>query len=171
MLQLSSALKNQPVLSLRTGGSVARTIQPIINPNNLKIEGLYCQETGSKKQLILVEQDIRDLLPQGFVINDIEALTEPTELVRLKDILAYNFELLGKPVITEDKEKLGKVSDYTFDNESFLIKKLYITQSILKDFAGGNFGIDRTQIIEITPRHIVVQNPLQNVPVGAGAVA
>lgn len=171
MLQLSDALKNQPVLSLRTGGSVATTSRPIINPNNLKIEGIYCQDFYEKKQVVLVEQDIRDILPQGFVVNDADVLTEPGELIRLKEIMQFNFDLIGKQVVTEDKKRLGKVSDFAFDTSSLYIKKLYISQSLFKDFTGGNFGIDRTQIVEITPKKIVVQDLLQNVPSGAGAMA
>src|SRR6266542_1890611 len=158
MLQLSGMLINRPVLSLRTGSQVATTLAPIINPNNLKIEGFYCQDGLSRKQLILVSQDIRDVMSQGLVINDHDVLSEPEELVRLKNTLGINFELMGKPVVTTDKHKLGKVNDYATEVESMFIKKLYVTQSLLKNFSGGNLGIDRTQIVEITDKRILVND-------------
>ncbi len=109
MLQLSAMLINRPIMSLRTGTQVGTTLAPIINPNNLKIEGFYCQDT-QRRRLVLLEQDIRDVLVQGIVVNDADVLTEPGELVRLKDVMALHFELLGKHVVTTNREKIGKVN-------------------------------------------------------------
>jgi len=167
MLQLSGMLLNRPVLSLRTSSQVAATASPIINPNNLKIEGFYCQV--GRSQLILVSRDIRDILPQGLVINDQDVLTEPEELVRLKRVLDINFQLVGKQVVTTDKQKLGKVDDYATETESLMIKKLYVAQPLFRNFSGGNLMIDRTQIVEITDKKIVVQDLNARVPAHAGA--
>ncbi len=170
MLQLSGMLINRPVLSLRTGTPIGATLSAIINPNNLKIEGFYCQENSSRKTLILLSQDIREILVQGIVVNDLDALTEPDELVRLKEILKLDFVLIGKLVVTE-KERIGKVSDYAVDIDSMFIQKLYVSQSVFKSLSGGNLGVDRSQIIEITDKRIVINDLLQKVPVGARAVA
>ncbi|HSX29802.1 MAG TPA: hypothetical protein VLE73_04565 [Candidatus Saccharimonadales bacterium] len=170
MLQLSGMIINHPLLSLRTGTQVGVVETPIINPNNLKIEGFFCREDSSKRELILVSQDIRDVLPQGVVVNDQDVLTEPEELVRMKDVLAANFELIGKHVETTDKTKLGKVSDYAVETGSMYVQKMYVTQSIFKNFSGGNLGIDRTQIVEITDKKIVVQDLRQKVHAHAGVV-
>lgn len=151
---------------------VATTTQAIINPNNLKVEGFYCQDSKErKKQLILLYQDIRDLIPQGMVIDDHDALTTAGELVRLQNILQLNFALIGKQVVTVSGSKVGKVADYAAETTTMFVQKLYVTQSLLKSLAGGNLGIDRTQIIEITNRKIVVQDLLGTVPARAGAMA
>lgn len=174
MLRLSSTLVNQAVLSLRTGGEVALVTEPIINPNSLKIEGFYCTDKFEKKQLILLSQDIRERVDKGFVVNDHEVLAEPEELIRLKKILSLQFELLGKPVITEHKQRLGKITDYAVDEEGLYVQKLYVGQSLLKSFVGGNLSIDRSQILEITDRKIIVMDPLKpikNELAGAPSVA
>ena len=161
MLQLSSTFLNRSILSLRTGGVVATVISPIINPDNLKIEGFYCSDIFNKNILILLCQDIRELATKGFYVNDHEVLAEPEELVRPKTILDIRFELIGKPVITVSKEKVGKVSDYATDLSSMFIQKLYVSQSVFKSFTGGNLSIDRTQIHEITPKNIVINELLK----------
>jgi uncharacterized protein YrrD len=161
MLQLSGSLLNQPVLSLRTGGALATTTAAVINPNNLKIEGFYCQDRFEKGQLILLATEIRDILPQGLVVNDHDALSEPEELVRIKETLELQFELLGKPVVTVSKEKLGKVNDFAADSETLYIQKLYASQSLLKSLSGGQLSIDRNQIVEITNKKIIVQEILR----------
>ncbi|HSX43844.1 MAG TPA: hypothetical protein VLE69_00890 [Candidatus Saccharimonadales bacterium] len=157
-------------MSLRTGGQIATVVGTIINPNNLKIEGLYCHDSLDKKQtLVLLYQDIRDVIAQGVVVNDHDVLSEPDELVRLKDTMKLNFELLGKQVVTDKKRKLGKVNDYAFDSTTMFIQKLYVSQSLLKNFSTGGISVERGQIIEITNRKIVVQDPLQGVPATAAS--
>jgi sporulation protein YlmC with PRC-barrel domain len=169
MLQLSSSLLDKTVLSLRTGTPVAKVTGAVINPNNLKIEGFYCQDTIDKKELILLSQDIRELLPNGYVINDHDVLAETEDLVRLRKVLELQFELIGKQVVTVNKEKVGKVSDFAADSDTMFIQKIYVAQSILKNFTGGSLSIDRSQIQEITPRRIIVSELLKKVPAAAVA--
>lgn len=171
MLQLSSTLFNQSVLSLRTGGVVATAVEPIINPNNLKVEGFYCDDKFEKNQLILLTQDIRDRVERGFVINDHEVLVEPEDLIRLEKVLQLRFSLIGKPVVTVNKHRLGKINDYAVDDTAMYVQKIYVSQSIVKSFTGGNLSIDRSQIVEITDRKIVVQDPLKGVIDGMPAGA
>jgi sporulation protein YlmC with PRC-barrel domain len=154
---------------------VATAIEPIINPNNLKVEGFYCDDRFEKKKLILLTQDIRDRVRNGFVINDHEVLADPEELVRLQSVLKLQFALIGKPVVTVNKKRLGKINDYAVDDTALYVQKIYVGQSIVKSLTGGNLSIDRSQIIEITDRKIVVQDPLKGVkstvPVGAPSIA
>jgi sporulation protein YlmC with PRC-barrel domain len=171
MLQLSASLLNKSVMSLRTGSPIATIIGPIINPDNLKVEGFYCQDRFNKSQLILLSQDIRDILPQGFVVNDHDVLVEAEDLVRLKDVIALSFELTGKQVVTVSKKKIGKVSDYATETESMFIQKIYVAQSVLKSFTGGSLSVDRTQVQEITPRKVIISDLLETVPAQAPATA
>ena len=171
MLKLSSDLiANKSVLSLRIGSPIATITGPIINPNNLKIEGFYCQDRFNRKELVLLYQDIRDMLPQGYVVNDHDVLVEPEELIRLKTVLELNFELIGKPVETVSKEKVGKISDYATETETMFIQKLYASQSVLKSLTGGTLSIDRTQVNEITPKRIIINDLLKGTPAAASAV-
>ncbi|HEX8182752.1 MAG TPA: PRC-barrel domain-containing protein [Candidatus Saccharimonadales bacterium] len=171
MLQLSGTMLNRDVLSLRTGSPIAQITASIINPDNLKIEGFYCTEFDTKQQMVLLYQDIRDILPQGVVVNDLDALSEPEELIRLKKILEMDFELLGKPVVTISNEKIGKVSDYAFETATLYIQKVYASQSLLKSLTVGSLSIDRNQIQEITPKKVIIQDLLQGTPAGAAATA
>ena len=132
MLKLSESLVGRPVMSLRTGQPVARTMAAIFNPNNLKIEGFYCQDKFSNKELVLLYQDIRDVIPQGLVVNDHDVLAEPQELVRLKNVMDIGFELIGKQVVTTGKERLGKVTDYSTEVETMYVQKIYVSRGLLK---------------------------------------
>ena len=147
-------------------------LQSIINPNNLKIEGFYCEDRFDKKrQLILLYQDIRDVIKQGIVVDDHDALTDPNEIVRLDDIMKIGFVLIGKPVVTESKDRLGKVSDFAAEIETMYIQKIYVSQPLRKSFMGGSLSVDRSQIVEITNSKIIINDPVQAMPAGATATA
>jgi hypothetical protein len=47
--------------------------------------------------------------------------------------------------------------------KSFMIQKLYVSEPIYKNFSGGQVAIDRTQIIEITNKHVKVRDVDQKV--------
>jgi len=164
-------LVNRPILSLRTGTRVATALEPIINPGNLKIEGFYCQDSRSREQLVLVSQDVRDIMPRGIIINDHDVLTLPQDLVRLSQVMNINFSLIGKPVLTASGHKLGKVGDYSVNTDNMYVQKIYVNQSIFKSLSSGNLGIDRSQIVEITDKKIVVNDLTAKVPARAGALA
>lgn len=159
-------------MSLRTGTQVAVAVAPVINPNNLKIEGFYCQDINNKgkHEVILINQDIRDIIPQGIVVNDYDVLTDASELVRLHEVLAMRFDVIGKLVTTTRHMRVGKVEDYSVELNSMYIQKLYVSRPLYK-ISGGNLGVDRTQIVEITDKKVIIQDLLEKVPAGARAVA
>lgn len=158
MLKLSGSLTNLPIVSLRTGGKIGVTNQPIINPHKLKIEGWYCQDLFSGENLILLSSEVREIVPQGLAVNDHDAMTDPKDLIRLKEIIEFNFELSGKQVITDHKRKLGKVTDFAVDPENMMIQKIYVSRPIYKSLTEGQLSIDRSQVIEMTNRKIIVKD-------------
>lgn len=169
MLKLYESFQKSQVLSLRIGGPVAQIISPIINPNNLYIEGWHVQDSRSGEVLILLSQDVRDLLPQGIAIDDHEVLSEEGDLVRLKELLKLDFSLNGLKVSSQSGKNYGKVSDFAFETTSFYVQKIYVAQPLIRNFAGGTLSIDRSQIIEITNRRIVIEDP--TVPVNSGSLS
>jgi sporulation protein YlmC with PRC-barrel domain len=93
------------------------------------------------------------------------------DIIRLKDLIALHFTLLGKPVVTESKAKIGKVNDFAVELESMFVQKLYVTQALRKSLSTSALSVDRTQIIEITDRKIIINDLRQTSTVGAAAVA
>ena len=91
---------------------------------------------------------------------------------RDREILDTEFQLINKPVRTK-RQKLGKVSDFSY-NDGLFVQKLYVARSLVKVFAATDtLIIDRSQILEITDQHILVRDT--EVPVAeeelAGAAA
>ena len=148
-------------MSLRSGGPIAIIKEPIINPNNLLIEGWICEDNRDRSQLVLLSNDIRDVLPQGFAVNDHDALSDVEDLVRLQELLALKFNLLGLKVTSESGKHYGKISDYAFETNNMYVQKLYASQSLVKNFSGGTLSIDRAQIVEVTNKRIVIEDPTE----------
>ncbi len=159
MQRLSNNYIDRSILSLRTGGVIGVAVTPIINPNNLKIEGWYAINHFEKGDFILPSIEIRDFIAKGLVVNDHDSLTQPDDMVRMKDVINLKFDLIGKSVVSENKKRLGKIVDYSVEEESYYIQKLYVSPSLLKGLTKEQVLIDRNQIVEITNKKIIVQDP------------
>lgn len=156
MLKLSGTLLNLPVMSLRTGTQIAIANMPIINPNNLKIVGWWCSEPGGKRSILLAE-DVREAMPTGLAVNNEESLSDQADLIRHKEILNINFDLINKLVKTK-RSKIGKVSDYSY-NDGLFIQKLYVSRPLHKVFSSEDTAIiDRQQILEVSDHYILVRD-------------
>src|SRR5687768_6144622 len=121
MLKLFESTPGTKVVSLRVGGPIATIVGPLINPNNLYIEGWFVEDIRSKQKLILLSSDVRDILPQGFAVNDHEVLSDADDLVRLKELIALKFDLLGLKVSSQSGKNYGKISDYAFETNNMFV--------------------------------------------------
>src|SRR3990167_4029648 len=161
MLVQSKNLVGAKILSLHTGQPIGQVGEPIINPHKLVIAGFYCYgrwAQARKEPLILLGQDIREVASGGVLINSVDDLTPLSELVRLKEIIDLEYKLLDKPVRTASKRRLGKVDEYVVNTESFVVQKIYVKQSLFKSMSLHSLAIDRTQIIEVTDKFIIVSD-------------
>lgn len=142
-------------MSLRSGSQIAIARTPIINPHNLKILGWWCDAVGGAQ--VLLAEEVREGLPSGLAVNDEDALSEPSDLVRHKEILDIKFVLMDKPVRTK-RHKIGKVSDYSY-NDGLFVQKLYVARPLHKVFTSEDtLIIDREQILEVTDKYILVRD-------------
>lgn len=159
MLVLNKALIDTPVMSLQTGGQLGATTATLIDPRKLQIIALYVGGPRIHEESVLHTSDIRELGPLGLIVNDADDIMPVDEgLVRLQEVIAMRFSLIDKMVIDDTKKKLGKVTEYTVDSESFMIKKLHVGQSMFKNISNSALLIDRSQIVEITDKTIIVRS-------------
>ena len=164
MIKLSTAILNVPIISLQTGAVIGVAVRPLINPNNLKIEGWFATNRFVAGTQFLPASELRDIARQGMAVDDQTSLTDFEELPRLAPILRIDYQLIGKTVVTDSKKKLGKVDDYAADLDSMFIQKFYVSPGALKMFTKDQLTINRSQIIEITDKKIVVRDLEATVP-------
>jgi uncharacterized protein YrrD len=157
MLLQSNQLEGASVVSLHTGQVIGQLDKPIIDPHKLEVAGFYCLQPRNKDEsMVLLTQDIRDITPGKVLINSADEITSASHLIRLEETIKIGFSIVGKPVRTESKKRLGKVEDYVVDTDTFEVQKIYVKQSLLKNFTVHSLVIDREQIIDVTDRQITV---------------
>lgn len=160
MIILGSKLFNSPIMSLQTSGEVGKTTRAIVNPESLAIIGyvaegsLVSEDTGN----VLRIADVRELSDLGFIIDSIDELVNPSEIIKLKEIYEYGFNLLGIAVLDERRKKIGRVSDYTVETGNFIIQQLTVHRPFLHSFNDTELVIHRSQIIEVSSKAIVVHS-------------
>lgn len=156
MLLLGSSFAKIPVLSLRTGAPVGRIIGHLINPHSLKVDALWCRVGSFPQPHLLLIQDIREASIKGVIVDDRDSLVLPEDVVKLKNIIDLQFELITKKVLS-GRHNLGRVSDYAVDQSNFVIQKIYVTPSIWNRMKATALTIDRSQVLEVSHAYIKVK--------------
>ena len=160
MLIFKDQLLDIPVMSLQTGAPIAHTASFIVDPRNLKVVGFYC--SGPRLDVnpaILVTTDIREIGGMGIIVDNADVLASPDDLVRLKEVLSYQFTLDQKPVVDQLGHKLGRVLDFTLDSKSLYIVKLQVRPSgVWNSLKTTQLMIDRTEVVEVTDSQIIVKH-------------
>lgn len=159
MLIAHERLYHTPVMSLQTGGHLARTVRAIIDPRNLSILAYELDGPSlDRHPSYLLMSDVRELSSLGLIVDSSDEFVAADEVVKLDEVINFQFEVLGKKVIDEGNSTLGKVNGYSIEPQSFLIKQLIIKRPLLKSFTDTELLIDRTQITEISDTTITVKN-------------
>jgi uncharacterized protein YrrD len=160
MLITIDNLLGSPVMSLQTGQPLAQLDAAIINPHNLKIIAFYVSgPLVDFSPAVVFAEDIREFGDLGAIVDSSDNILDPTELVRLNEVISYNFELANIWVVDEHRHKLGRVENYTLDPESFLIQQLYLKPTLMKSLSVANLTVSRNQIVAIDNQKITVKSP------------
>lgn len=159
MLILGSRLLGTPVMSLQTGGKLATTTKPIIDPANLhivayEIEGPLLTQTPS----LLRTADIREYGRLGMIIDSSDELIGVDDVLKIEALYKSRFPLIGMTVIDEQNHKLGKIDDYTVDTLQYTIQQLNVSKGFLRSLTDTGHLIHRSQIVEINDKTIVVKS-------------
>ncbi len=157
MLIAANRLENVPVMSLQTGGQLARAKAPVIDPRNLMIIAYELEGPSlDTHPSFLLIQDVRELSNLGLIVDSSDEFVGADDVIKLKEVYEFHFSLIGKLVVDQNKRKLGKVSSYSIEPESFMVKQINVKRPILKSFNDTELLIDRTQITEITDEKITI---------------
>jgi sporulation protein YlmC with PRC-barrel domain len=164
MQVLASNIKNLPVVSLQTGSTIAYAHEPVVDHAKLEVVAIQCTIPHQHQPLALLARDIRQLTAEHLVVDSEDELIDPYEVVRLASLIKAHFRLQEKSVISDLGRRLGRISNYAIDLESNRIQKLYVRPSGMQAWLSSELTIDRMQIIDITPKHIIVRDSAMTAP-------
>ena len=149
----------RPVMSLQTGAELARTKDVLVDPRNLtviayELEGTMLDEHPS----FLRVADIREISNLGIIVDSSEEFVGLDDVIKIKEVHEFGFTLLGLPVVDEKKRKLGKVSSYNLDGDSFMVAQLVVRRPLLKSLSDTDLLVHRTQIVEVSNDQVTVKS-------------
>jgi uncharacterized protein YrrD len=161
-------------MSLQTGGKLATTKNPIIDPRNLlilafELDGTLLDERPS----FLMIDDIREIGGMGIIIDSRDEFIGLEDVIKIREVYDFHFVLDNILVRDQRGKKVGWVDGYSVEPQSFMVKQLNVKRPILKSLADTELLIDRSQIIEISNDAIVIKSDDQpirsHVKAAAGA--
>lgn len=159
MLLLGSRLNATPVMSLQTGGRLAHTTKPIINPANLRIIAYEVEgQLLTQHPSFLRTADVREFGRLGMIIDSNDEIIGLDDVLEVERLYKLDFGLIGMQVIDDRKHRLGKVLDYTLETNGFEIQQLNVRQGFFKSLNDTGSLIHRSQIVEINDKGIVVKS-------------
>lgn len=161
MLITNRELLNKPVLSIHTGQIIGEIVDTVINPDNLQLLAFYVNGPEMPyAENILILNDIREINRGNFVIDSIDNIVSPSDLIRLRPLFERDFRLLGSTVIDEENHLIGKITGYTIDPQFCFIQQLYIKPTGFHFFSVEERLINRNQILDVREDNkIVVRIP------------
>ena len=148
------------VMSLQTGTELSRTTTPIIDPRQLCITAFMVDGPNlDVRPSVLHPADIREVSELGLIVDSADRLVSLDGLVRLEEVMDFGFEPVGLKVVDEQGRKLGRVTGYSIETDSYRLMQLYTERSLLKSFSTMSSTIHRTQIVSVNNEVVVVQSP------------
>lgn len=159
MLIYHSKLLGMPVLSVQTSSPVGYISSAVIDPNTLKILAFRLSGPLIKSpEDYLDVNSIREYSSLGLVIDDIDELVAPDDVIKISNILKLNFDMLSLKVETKKGTKLGKVADYTVTSEDYILKQIIVKRPLVKSLTDPELTIPRSEIVEVTDYKIIVKD-------------
>lgn len=158
MLLPDSRLINVPVMSLQTGGELARTARPIIDPRNLTIVAfeLTGDHLDQSPSLLRID-DIREVSSLGLIVDSSDEFIGVDDVIKIKQIYTYDFRLVDLPVFDTHRHKLGSVSGFTYETDGFVLQQLNVKRPFLLSFSDTEKLVHRSQIVSVRDDAIVVR--------------
>ena len=161
MLVNATNLFDCPVMSIHVGGEIARVADLIVDPEGLQIVAFRVLGplTGDGEHgEILEARSVREFSRVGMVVDSIDELVMPGDVVKLDKVMELGFDLFGKKVETKKGTRLGKVLDFTVAGDDFRVMQLIVQRPLLKALMDPTLVIGRSEIVEINDEKIVVKD-------------
>lgn len=156
LLPLDRLLKTA-VMSLQTGAELARVHHVLIDPRDLTIAAYELEGHNLDQQpSYLRPVDVRELSHLGFIVDSNEEFVGPDDVIKIREVRDFKFDLIGLDVIDNHKRKLGKVIAYAIDSGNFSVQQLSVKRPLLKSFGETELLISRNQIIEVSDSTVTV---------------
>ena len=159
MLVYNSKIIGTPVLSVQESGPLGQISAAIVDPDNLKVIAFRLVGPGVEpNRNLLAIQSIREYSTFGVIIDSEDELIAPSDVIKIEKVLSLNFNLLNLKVETKKGTKLGQITDFTIDSDSFIVQQIIVKRPLVKRFIDPELTISRKEIVEVTDYKIIIKD-------------
>ncbi len=152
--RMHQGAKGLPVISIADGASVGALSRIYVDPTQHMVVGFGADPphawNETERTYLVDAACVRSLGPDALLIDDRSALEGSTlerQLTELVDLEA----LVGRSVLTEEGEQLGKIASVWFNPQSFTIDSIEISSG----FRDAMATIARERLVAVGPMIIV----------------
>lgn len=162
MLLPYEKLLHTPVMSLQTGIELASVKRVLIDPRNLTLLAYEVEGRALDTQpSFLRAEDVRELAPIGMIIDSSDEFVGLDDVIKIREVYEFGFEIIGLDVYEQKGVKLGKVHSYTVDVGGFSLQQIIIKKPLLKSFNETQLVVHRSQIVEVSNERVLVRTTAQ----------
>lgn len=152
-------LLKTPVMSLQTGAELATIARMLVDPRDLTIVAYELEGHNlDQRPSFLRPTDVRELSNLGLIVDSSDEFVALDDVIRIKQVYEYEFDLIGLDVLDDRKKKLGKVHGYNVDSGSFSVQQLVVRRPLLKSFGDTELLVHRSQIEEVRDSYVKVHS-------------
>jgi len=147
-------LEGMAVGALDEGALVGKVLRTVVDPRQIRLIG-FTVRTGTfwPKVLAVSFSDVVDVDKNGAVINSKESLVEKNEIVRLGELIKIKFSLVGLPVYSRNRKRLGTVTDAVAETLNGDILRIYV-QSLFEKRVFARSQIEKMTLTEVVIRDL-----------------
>ncbi len=156
MQKLASEFEKIIIISKNERTVLGSLKDVIINPDNGDMVGIVCHVPGLKKEMVANSSDITGVGTNFIMIGSVDNVAEKDEIIRLKEVLDKEIELIGSKVVDEDGRNLGKLRDYSVNLKTLRLERLYVTSVSFVKLIAKDLLIPSKDIIKIEKGKITV---------------
>lgn len=151
-LVLASSMLRLPVGTLQPPVRIGRVKDVVIDPKGGAFLGVTVSTSLLKPPLFTTAADIIAVDRGGLVIKSEESLVEINEIVRAKEAIRQGVRVIGLPVVTQSRKRVGRVSDLAIDLEGERVAKYYVHSWLSERI------IPSTNVVKITRKELVIES-------------
>jgi len=104
---------------------VGKVLEILIDPQRGRSIGFLIAQPFAKPHAVSYS-DILELSSSGVLINSIDSIIRPSEVLQIQRVISQGVRVLGAKAETESGKKLGRVLDFVIEAETGQVTKFYI---------------------------------------------
>lgn len=159
MQKLASEFEHTTIITKQERAVLGSLKDVIVNPDTGDAIGLSFYVTGAKHKVMVVNtSDITGIGTNFIMIESTDNTSEPDEIIRIKEVLDKDIEIVGSKVVDEDERHLGKVSDWSVSLKNMRLERLYVTSSSLVKMLTQDLIIPANDIVKIEKGRVIVRS-------------